>query len=780
MSHTLPIFDSQSSLSLFVDKEQREQEKNHSVIQFLIEGSIQLTIEEKAFHMQPGDIIVINKFQPYSIQKKSKENLLLEFIVSDELLMQATEIDGIKFNCNSVEALDNQQYDDLRKNLHQIIEILLLKERRANFLLFSYVYQFLNDLISNFSVKTKIVTKKDLRIREMVQYVYDHYNEEITLQSLAEKFYLEPSYFSKFFKKHVGVNFKEYIVHLRLDFAENDLLNTDKAIARIAVDNGFSSVNSFNRSFKSAYGTTPSEFREKQTIEIERTSDNDEREVIERYKQYKEKPYEDEEIKDEEIIIDTKASNRKINSIWNKLVNVGRAEELLNDEMKKHVLEISTAMNYEYMRLWSIFNESLFTDWENYQILNFEKLDQIFDFLVENKISPWLVLNKENRKDRFIEEEISGWEKLFKQFLEHMINRYGIKVIKNWNFELILDNVEDKTEVNKYCQFFQVTKNTVKSISKEIQIGGASFKVVLNSASLKKILIKIQNLNMDFYSFMLFPYAQDQIKEERNSQRITDQDFLVNRMYYVHELLEGMPKKKVYISEWNNTVSNKNIINDTLYKGAYVVKNILDVLDLTDGLGYWLVSDLYHSNPDTTQFLNGGSGLVNKYGMYKPAMTGMKFFNEINGLNIVTKEKNLLVCEIDNDELLIIGHNYTHPNQLYFLKNESEILPEEVDSFFAEEKKELNIKLKNLDKGNYEVRSYSCNSQNGSLFDKWKELGFIDELRLSDLSYLEEKNTIHMELKQIEVKNKVTELKRLLEPNEFYTLHIRNKTRIDH
>lgn len=781
MDHTLPIFDSQSSLSLFVDKEQREQEKNQFIILFLIEGKVKINIEDDTIDLNPSDIIVINKFQRYSIKKRSKGNLLLEFVVSDELLMQATEMDGIKFNCNSVEALDSQQYDVLRSSLHQIIEILLLKERRANFLLFSYVYQFLNDLISNFTVQTKSITKKDLRIREVIQYIFDHYYEEITLQSLAEKFYLEPSYFSKFFKKHVGVNFKEYIVQLRLDFAEKDLIDTDKAIARIAVDNGFSSVNSFNRAFKSSFGVTPSQFRE-ETEKAEETKKETviSEEIVKRYKGYKSRMQSNEISNEEPIIINSKEKRGAIKSTWNELINVGRAEELLSDEMKEHILKINRIMDYSYIRVWSLFRKGLFTDLETYNILNFEKLDRIFDFLVENEMVAWLVLNKKDRDTSFSLEKTENWELLFTQFLEHVINRYGLKTVRKWKFELIIDDVSNESEVQRYSELFKSTKQILKNLSPDIELGGASFKVVLNNDNLKRIIEEIKGLEMDFYSFILFPYAQEQVSEKRNSQRIADKDFIINRLHYIKDLVDRSPKIPIYISEWNNTVSNKNIINDTLYKGAYIVKNIIDTIGLVDGIGYWVASDLYHSNPKTTQILNGGSGLLNKYGMPKSAMIGMRLFKEVNGSYLIKKDENILVCRIERGEILILGVNYMHPNQLYFLKNESEIRPDEVETFFPSEKELFSIKLKNLDRGNYEVRTYSCNSQNGSLFDKWKELGFIEELRLSDISYLEEKNSIHMELKEVEVKNKVTEIERFLEPNEFFTIHIRKKTRINH
>lgn len=161
-----------------------------------------------------------------------------------------------------------------------------------------------------------------------------------------------------------------------------------------------------------------------------------------------------------------------------------------------------------------------------------------------------------------------------------------------------------------------------------IILGGGGFKVLTNDRQLHDLLERLADLNFDYYSFMMFPYSyyQKQTREERNSQRLTDENYILNRIVFLQQLLGEFPEKKIYITEWNNTVSNKNVINDSLYKGAYIVKNLIDSIGEVEGIGYWIASDLHHSGPKTNEILNGGSGLLNKYGMYKPAMFAMKFF----------------------------------------------------------------------------------------------------------------------------------------------------------
>ena len=105
---------------------------------------------------------------------------------------------------------------------------------------------------------------------------------------------------------------------------------------------------------------------------------------------------------------------------------------------------------------------------------------------------------------------------------------------------------------------------------------------------------KLADCTFDFYSFALFPYSNRLVREKRNFQRITDPDFLRNQVKSLKQLKLTKP---LYISEWSNTVSRSNLLNDSLYKGAFVIKSLIDIFDQVDGMGYWLGTDLAQKSP---------------------------------------------------------------------------------------------------------------------------------------------------------------------------------------
>ncbi|WP_158081602.1 helix-turn-helix transcriptional regulator [Paenibacillus selenitireducens] len=108
--------------------------------------------------------------------------------------------------------------------------------------------------------------KLALRNTEIMQnalhYIEEKYNEDINLEDTAKILNVSPFYFSRLFNKTVGMNFRSYINHLRMNRAYSMIVNTDQSLSTIAMECGFQSIRSFNRVFKSVKGISPSSFRQ--------------------------------------------------------------------------------------------------------------------------------------------------------------------------------------------------------------------------------------------------------------------------------------------------------------------------------------------------------------------------------------------------------------------------------------------------------------------------------------------------------------------------------------
>lgn len=123
--------------------------------------------------------------------------------------------------------------------------------------IFSYIRQFF-EKVSEYGRST---SRSKLEISELSAYVNDHFCEPIYLGSLAERFGTTEKYVSRMFKEQAGVSFHEYLANLRVNRARKLLAESSRAVGAVFAECGFSSRNTFMRTFKKLVGVTPTEYR---------------------------------------------------------------------------------------------------------------------------------------------------------------------------------------------------------------------------------------------------------------------------------------------------------------------------------------------------------------------------------------------------------------------------------------------------------------------------------------------------------------------------------------
>lgn len=102
------------------------------------------------------------------------------------------------------------------------------------------------------------------RLKGVLTYIENHYMEHLTQAELAERFYFSREYFSRYFKKCMGMTFTEYLMRYRLQRARRLLLESEKLVTEIALESGFSDDRRFINSFKKYYGITPLQYRKRE------------------------------------------------------------------------------------------------------------------------------------------------------------------------------------------------------------------------------------------------------------------------------------------------------------------------------------------------------------------------------------------------------------------------------------------------------------------------------------------------------------------------------------
>lgn len=105
--------------------------------------------------------------------------------------------------------------------------------------------------------------RKKQNIDPIREYLDMHYNQKISLDALAEQFFISKFYLTRLFKEQYGVSINTYVLNLRITKAKQMLRFTDKKLEDIGYQCGLGAPHYFSRIFKQVEGITPSEFREK-------------------------------------------------------------------------------------------------------------------------------------------------------------------------------------------------------------------------------------------------------------------------------------------------------------------------------------------------------------------------------------------------------------------------------------------------------------------------------------------------------------------------------------
>lgn len=98
-------------------------------------------------------------------------------------------------------------------------------------------------------------------IESIKKYICENYNKELSVEQLAEKVFMAPSYLSYIFKKETGQNLSKYIKAYRMEKAKQMLEETHNKIVNISTAVGYTNVSYFCQSFREYFGVSPQKFR---------------------------------------------------------------------------------------------------------------------------------------------------------------------------------------------------------------------------------------------------------------------------------------------------------------------------------------------------------------------------------------------------------------------------------------------------------------------------------------------------------------------------------------
>ncbi len=770
---------------------------------FVLTGQMLITVNKQKYLLQKEEILLVNSNVPHEVELDAG-SLAAVFQVLQSFVMDVTNNPFISFECEPQTGSPGLM-EELRNLLKNALKYYMSSGGLEKLKEQSYYYLILWHLIRYYSTWDMIWDNETERgrLEEIVKYIQMNYNKQIGLQDLADKFYLSVPYLSSYIKDGLGMGFKDYLSKVRLERAVEDLVHTNHSVTRIAFDNGFANLASFNRVFRKTYQMTPSAYKqavnsqvpeEETGMELKGDRSAQSAELLRRYFEKEPLNASPEPWASRSVAAKADADQRKeYHRNWMKVLNLGAAEELLQHNVQEHLLELKKGLHYEYGRIWSLFCKENCIDIHTDNTFNFSRLDQILDFMTDNGIVPFLdfglkpkVIHNDvrdmvislDRDQDFSDPE--QYRRLVLGFMRHCVRRYGEEQVNSWKFELWCERgYQQKRIPASWYDTFEIVYESVKAYAPKAQVGGFGFNVYDSNAAIENFMefLDRKDCRPDFVSAYLYPYEPTQERHFQNESLIADEDFIEKELNQLQKLIQqkGFQPEQLFITEWNMSISSRNYLHDSCYKGAYIVKNVIASIGKTECMAYWGNTDRIDEYFDSIECLNGAPGLLSRDGIRKPSYFAFEFLNRL-GKHLLSRGSNYIITSTDYDEYYIVCHNFRSVNIDYYLQNSEKITRNLGNAFFQDDNLSIEFAIDHVRPGRYVMKKYYVNQQAGSVFDEWLRIRLVEILDAGELAYLSSVSVPHLKSEICQGPEGTLHFGTCLQANEIQMIHLSHMT----
>lgn len=226
-------------------------------------GSISLLINEEEQRIQTGEFMLINSGFVHEMHAENIEDsrVMMVILSYDFLKKIYPDIENVCFDIHKSEKSKQRLleiYEELKqRTLHPQPNDYL----KINALLYEIVYILVTyDVVDDIEMRNRY-KHIHTRQRHVLDYIEEHYHEDLSLETMSKQFHMSMEHFSRTFYKDFHVHFKTYLNNYRIYKAYPDVVKSNHTIQQIALTHGFSNVKSFITQFKEAYEMTPLQYR---------------------------------------------------------------------------------------------------------------------------------------------------------------------------------------------------------------------------------------------------------------------------------------------------------------------------------------------------------------------------------------------------------------------------------------------------------------------------------------------------------------------------------------
>lgn len=330
---------------------------------------------------------------------------------------------------------------------------------------------------------------------------------------------------------------------------------------------------------------------------------------------------------------------------WEHTVGSGHATLALRADWQAQLKRAHDELGMRYVRYHGILDDDMGTliEQSGEFIYSFFNADQIMDFLLSIGMRPFVELSFmpsalalgdqiifHYRANVSSPRDPAQWSELIRRLVAHWVERYGIDEVREWFFEVW--NEPNLTAFGSgrqedYFQLYRYTAEAIKTVDARLKVGGPATAA---NAWIDDFLAfcKSQSIPADFISTHHYPTdAFGKPDDDTEAQlAASTRSVLRDQARDVRRQAGDLP---VYYTEWCTSSNPRDPMHDDPYAAAFIVKTVLEANGLMQAYSYWTFSDIFEENYFPSQPFHGGFGLLNLYGIAKPAYRAFQLLHSL-------------------------------------------------------------------------------------------------------------------------------------------------------
>jgi beta-xylosidase/AraC-like DNA-binding protein len=696
-------------------------------ILLVLEGEILVEMDHGFYQLKENDVLVINRNELYQVHAV-RNNTVLSLGIPDPFISKYyAEYRHYHFQLFSQQINRGKEniLAQMRKFLSELLLAYCRQEEGSQLEIHILICKILLTLIQQFKgtrSDSNQIDSNDQRLREIISYVNQHFDEPITLEDVAKHFYLSPSYFSRYFKQHFGTGFSRYVMKIRLEHSVKDLQYTKDSITYISMKNGFPNTKSFSTLFKEVYGETPHTFREKNVKEQvnlvkyyqleDRGAFLNSPEMMLKLGEFLSEgdqptTYSRTETYSEELNIDLTSASSKRLTHPDQIVHIGELKELQKEHVRSQVLLAKQGLNITHISINKLIsgrtiNQAVETDELIPTTSPYYNSDDVIDFLKTHNLSLFIQVTF-----RGTDEE--SYFQLLRHFVRHCVQMFSEDYVGSWHVLYITDEaaLDSRQSQRFYLRLYQLLKEIVPSIQVGVYLP-FSYQTETTNDVHKWILHQQEQL--DFIAFQASPNEIVHYKYDLDENYLRAKDFIRKKtLKLTHYLKSHSIEKPLHLLNWSSFSGNTRYTNGTFFRGALILHDAIAVAEEVKSLGFWINTEIHERNVEGKNIPLEGMELYHYFTGKRPAYYAMSFFNRMRGKVVSQGAYHIMTENETGYQIILMNNNIVNP---YFSIE---------DTFLQKLVKEVRVTIKGIPKGEYQVRKFVFDKDNGALYKNWWE-----------------------------------------------------------